>query len=85
MKKIVKKKKMSAKEFGRRFDSGEEILSEFDLETTAKKVNVDFPIWMIKILDEESARLGIPRQAIIKTWINDRIESNKRQDSRSVL
>jgi hypothetical protein len=79
-----KKTKMTAAEFDHRFENSEEILSEFDQNTTIKKINVDFPMWMVKILDEESMRLGIPRQAIIKTWINDRIESNLRQERRTI-
>ncbi len=84
MAKTKKKAKMTAKEFDRRFDASEKILSEFDLDTTIKKINADFPMWMVKVLDDESTRLGIPRQAVIKTWINERIESNKRQERRSV-
>ncbi len=84
MAKLKKQKNKSAEEFEKRFDSGDEIISEFDLDTAIKKVNVDFPQWMVKILDFEATRLGIPRQAVIKTWINDRIESNKRDERRSV-
>lgn len=79
-----RKKTIPAKEFEQRFDAGQEVLSEFDLNTAIKKVNVDFPVWMIKVLDEEAQKLGIPRQALIKTWLNDRIELNKRRERRSV-
>ena len=37
-------------------------------------MNVDFPTWMIRLLDKEAQRLGVPRQAIIKIWIGERLE-----------
>ena len=77
-------KLMSAEEFDAKFDSGEDILQYFDLNTAVKKINVDFPLWMVKILDAESKKLGIPRQAVIKTWLNEKIESNKRAERRAV-
>ena len=39
-----------------------------------KRVNVDFPVWMINSLDKEARRLGVPRQSIIKIWIAERLE-----------
>jgi hypothetical protein len=41
-----------------------------------KRVNVDFPVWMIRLLDKEAKRLGVPRQAIIKVWIGERLEKS---------
>jgi hypothetical protein len=64
----------------RRFDEGEEILDYFDTENVQrpnrelKRVNVDFPAWMVEALDNEAGRLGINRQAVIKTWIAERID-----------
>lgn len=64
-----------------RFDAGEEVLDLFDLERAErlnrelKRVNVDFPAWMIEALDDEAGRLGINRQAVIKTWIAERLDS----------
>ena len=40
---------------------------------TKRRVNVDFPEWMIQMLDRESKRLGITRQSIIKFWIADKL------------
>jgi hypothetical protein len=68
------KKSISAAEFDRKFDAGEDITEYLDLETAIKKVNVDFPIWMVNKLDEEASRLQIPRQAIIKMWIDEKIQ-----------
>ncbi len=68
------KKSISAAEFDRKFDAGEDISEFLDLDTAIKKVNVDFPIWMVNKLDEEAARLQIPRQAIIKMWIDEKIQ-----------
>jgi hypothetical protein len=39
-----------------------------------KRVNVDFPLWMIQVLDKEARRLGVPRQSIIKVWVAERLE-----------
>lgn len=73
---------MKANELDKKFDdSNEDIIDDFDL-TTAKRanreqrrVNVDFPIWMIDSLDKEASRLGVTRQSIIKIWLADRLES----------
>ena len=71
---------MKAREFDRRFDSGEDISKYLDMtkarrpEQEHKRVNVDFPLWMIHLLDKEARRLGVPRQSIIKVWIADRLE-----------
>ncbi|MGD2063274.1 MAG: CopG family antitoxin [Nitrospirota bacterium] len=72
---------MKAKEIDRRFDAGEDISEHFDLSNTTrpgqeqKRVNVDFPVWMIQSLDKEARRLGVPRQSIIKVWIAERLRS----------
>lgn len=75
-KKIRKKKTITAREFDRRFDEGEDISAYLDFKkaTIVKRVNVDFPSWMIDRLDREAEKLNVSRQAIIKIWIQDRIE-----------
>ena len=66
---------MEAEELDKMFDEGVEILEHFDLNSAkhpgleTKRVNVDFPIWMVDALDKEAQRVGVDRQAIIKTWI----------------
>jgi hypothetical protein len=71
---------MKAHEFDRRFDEGEDISSALDLEKARRvsqvqrRVNVDFPVWMIESLDREAGRLGVTRQSIIKVWIAERLE-----------
>jgi hypothetical protein len=72
---------MRAEEFDRKFDDGEDVTG--DLEVAAirrpaleqRRVNVDFPSWMIESLDREARRLGVTRQSIIKLWIAERLES----------
>ena len=73
---------MNAAELDRKFDEGiEDVLDEFDpgSETRpnrpAKRVNVDFPEWVVRALDAEARRLGLTRQAIIKTWIVERLDA----------
>lgn len=74
---------MKASEFDKKFDSGEDILDDLDLsqarrpEYDIKRVNVDFPSWMITSLDQEAKRLGVPRQSIIKIWISERLDKEK--------
>jgi len=72
--------KTKACDLDKKFDDGEDITSDLDLdkarrpEYEQKRVNVDFPLWMIQSLDREAKRLGVPRQAIIKLWIAERLE-----------
>jgi hypothetical protein len=72
---------MKAKAFDRKFDSGHDVSCDLD-RTTARRpmqeqrrVNVDFPAWMIQSLDNEAARLGVTRQSIIKVWLAERLET----------
>ena len=72
---------MKAKTFDRKFDDGkQDILEDLDLTTarrpnqTPRRVNVDFPEWMLASLDKQARRLGITRQSIIKVWLADRLE-----------
>lgn len=71
---------MKAKEFDKRFDEGKDISRHLDLTKARrpaqeqKRVNVDFPLWMIHLLDKEAKRLCVPRQSIIKVWVAERLE-----------
>ena len=71
---------MKAKDLDKKFDSGEDITEFLDLSKASKpgqkqkRVNVDFPVWMILSLDKEAKRLGVPRQSIIKIWIAERLK-----------
>lgn len=71
---------MKAKEFDRQFDDGEDISGQLDLSKARrtghdqKRVNVDFPTWMVDSLDREASRLGVTRQSIIKIWLAERLE-----------
>lgn len=71
---------MKAREFDQKFDEGEDTTKHLDLSKAKrpgkeqKRVNVDFPLWMINLLDKEAKRLGVPRQSIIKLWVAERLE-----------
>ena len=71
---------MKSREFDKEFDEGEDVSEHLDFSKATrpgreqKRVNVDFPVWMIQSLDREAQRLGVPRQAVIKVWIADRLE-----------
>jgi hypothetical protein len=72
---------MKTKTFDRKFDAGESVIDQLDLHkahrigTAPKRVNVDFPAWMVDSLDREARRLGVTRQSLIKLWLADRLAS----------
>jgi hypothetical protein len=72
---------MKAKEFDKKFETGRNILNDLDLEKAVrpgqeqKRVNVDFPSWMVARLDNEAKRLGVPRQSLIKIWIAEKLQA----------
>jgi hypothetical protein len=77
---------MKAKKFDADFANGKSVVSALDISKARrplqeqKRVNVDFPAWMIESLDKEAGRLGVTRQSIIKVWLAERLEqtaSNK--------
>jgi len=71
---------MKAEQFDARFDRGEDITRDLDLSEARhpgneqRRVNVDFPTWMIDALDREAKRLGVTRQSVIKVWIADHLD-----------
>jgi hypothetical protein len=71
---------MKAKQLDKKFDSGEDITKYLEVskayrpEQEQKRVNVDFPVWMIQSLDKEAKRLGVPRQSVIKVWVAEHLE-----------
>ena len=71
---------MKASDFDRKFDEGSDITADLDLPKLRRpaqeqrRVNVDFPVWMIESLDREARRLGVTRQSVIKVWIAERLE-----------
>jgi hypothetical protein len=78
---------MKAKSLDKKFDEGKDISNNLDISKARrplqeqKRVNVDFPTWMIDSLDKEASRLGVTRQSIIKVWLSERLQqstSNKK-------
>ena len=71
---------MKAKTFDRKFYDGQKIVDQLDLSkarrigTDPKRVNVDFPGWMVDSLDREARRMGVTRQSLIKLWLADRLD-----------
>ena len=71
---------MNSSEFDQSFDQGDSVLDSLDLASARrprlqqKRVNVDFPLWMVEQLDREATRLGVTRQSIIKVWLSERLE-----------
>jgi hypothetical protein len=75
---------MTTEEFDERFDAGGDVSSALDTAAVRRpgleqrRVNVDFPTWMIEALDLEAKRLGVTRQSIIKVWIAERLEQQRK-------
>ena len=71
---------MKAKDFEKKFDENIDVTQSLDLSKAKrvlqeqKRVNVDFPTWMVESLDREAGKLGVTRQSIIKVWLADRLE-----------
>lgn len=70
---------MKAEELDQKFDAGEDVLEHFDLTTLRRPglepqtVEIQLPQWMVTALDQEAKRLGVQRDAVIKTWLADRL------------
>ena len=85
MKKTKQQVEISAEEFERRFDDGEDITPYLDLSKATRpgrelqRVNVDFPSWMVSAMDKEASRLGVSRQALIKFVIDSHLQHTNHQ------
>ena len=72
---------MKAKKFEQQFDRGFDMMASLDLSKAKrvlqvqKRVNVDFPTWMIESLDREASKMGVTRQSVIKVWLAERLEA----------
>jgi hypothetical protein len=71
---------MRAAELDEKFEAGESIVAELDLDSARRpnleqrRVNVDFPLWMIEALDRAARKFGISRQSVIKVWLAERLK-----------
>ena len=76
---------MKAKKFEQAFDDGADIMASLDLSKgrrvlqAQKRVNVDFPTWMVDSLDREASKLGVTRQSVIKVWLAERLQATSSQ------
>lgn len=80
-------KALTAEQFDEKFDNGEDIsmyldmtkavrLKDIDqLSTKTKKVNVEFPEWLLDTLDKEANKIGVSRQSVIKLWVAERLKA----------
>lgn len=73
---------MKVRDFDKKFEKDQEdIVGDLDLSTArrvnqeAKRINVDFPSWVVESLDREAARIGVTRQSIIKVWLVERLQA----------
>lgn len=74
---------MKAKDFDKKFESGEDLTNQLDFSKArrvnqeSKRVNIDFPVWVVCQLDKQSKRLGITRQALVKVWIAEKLKKER--------
>lgn len=77
----MKKKSIITQEFDELFDEGKDITEFLDLKSAkrsnleTRRISVDFPEWMIRLLDQQASKLGVTRQSIIKFWISEKLKS----------
>lgn len=77
-------KKVKAKVFDAAFDRGEDVTEYLDkkkarrVNAELKRVNIDFPVWVIESLDKEARRLGVSRQSLVKMWIAEKFEASSK-------
>lgn len=74
---------LTAEEIDKKFDDGEDVLEYFDLENPQvnaplrsieqKRVSLTMPEWMIQGLDKQAADLAISRNAVINTYLAERL------------
>jgi hypothetical protein len=81
-------KKVKAKVFDAAFDRGDDVTEYLDkkkarrVNAELKRVNIDFPVWVIESLDKEARRLGVTRQSLVKMWIAEKFETNSKSEPR---
>lgn len=82
---------MKAEDFDKKFDDDQnDVVEDLDLSTARrvnqgqKRINVDFPAWVVDSLDREAARIGVTRQSIIKVWLAERLQEEAANRSRDV-
>jgi hypothetical protein len=72
---------MKAREFDEKFESGEDLTDELDFSKArrvnqeSRRVNIDFPSWVVEGLDKQAKRLGITRQSLVKVWIAEKLKN----------
>lgn len=73
-------KKIKAKDFDAAFERGEDVTKYINKSKSRRpneqlrRVNIDFPAWVIESLDKEARRLGVTRQSLVKMWIAQKVK-----------
>ena len=71
---------MKAEDFDKKFEAGKDMTDDLDFSQARRvnqeprRVNIDFPAWVVEKLDKQSKRLGITRQALVKVWIAEKLK-----------
>jgi hypothetical protein len=77
-------KKLSAEELDEKFERGEDVSDYVDEESATKRFHMEMPVWMMKELEFEARRQGINRQALIKTWLTNKLDELRREKRHAV-
>lgn len=78
----MKKKSITTEEFDSLFDDEKDITEFLDMNTVkrsdleTRRISVDFPEWMIRLMDQQALKLGVTRQSIIKFWISEKLKAS---------
>jgi hypothetical protein len=71
---------VTAETFDAKFEAGEDMTPHLDLESTRRpgrnvqRVNVDFPVDLLRAIDRAADRIGVTRQAFIKMRLADSLD-----------
>ncbi len=73
------RKVVRADEFDRVFEEGKDVTRYLELRSAkarhpTRRINVDVPKDLLKKVDQEAARIGVPRTSLIKIWISERLD-----------
>ncbi|MDD2801034.1 MAG: CopG family transcriptional regulator [Methylococcales bacterium] len=77
---------MKAEDFDNKFDDNQDVSAQLDLSKARRplqeqrRVNIDFPVWMIASLDKEAKKMGVTRQSIVKVWLAERLQAVKEHE-----
>ena len=84
MRSIDGTKTITVEEFDRLFDEGSDEIDDFIDWSSARRASdieqhleVNLPFYVALSLDREAAKLGVTKQALIESWVIEKLEERK--------